>query len=300
MNKVYYVDWDVGAHTPFSNCITPTISQGIYYGMHTIQFFMGNPKQAWQRQHINEKDIQDSQILLSRFPMNVFTHYPYCANLAGKAEKGCLAWNGNPDIDRKLKSMIKSLEYELMIISNFTNCRSGVVIHPGSYPEREKGHIAVAQTINLINFSPNSHLLLENCAGEGNKLCRTFEEIRTVLNFVDLDKKDHVKVCIDTAHIWGQGEYNLSDINEVDRMFEDFDRILGIENFYLLHLNDSKVPFGSKKDEHACLREGYIWQQDFASLVHLLNKCKEFGIPIVLETPGNDMLTLFQIQSFIE
>jgi deoxyribonuclease-4 len=300
MNQIYYMDWDVGVHTAFSHCITPTISQGIHYGMYTIQFFMGNPKQAWQRQQISEKDIQNTKVLLSRFPINVFTHYPYCANLAGKAKKGHLAWDGNSAVDGKLRGVLRALEYELGVIANFTTRRSGVVIHPGSYPDREKGHIAVAQTINRMNFPPNSHLLLENCAGEGNKLCRTFEEIRVVFDLLDSDKKPHVKVCVDTAHIWGQGEYNLSEIEEVNRMFEDFDRILGIENFYLLHLNDSKVPLGSKKDEHACLGDGHIWRKDFASLVHLLNKCKEFGIPMVLETHGLDMLTLAQLQPSTE
>ena len=300
MNDVYYMYWDVGVHTTFSSCITPTIFQGIHYGMHTIQFFMGDPKQAWKRQQISEKDIENTKVLLSRFPMNVFTHYPYCANLAGKAMKGHLAWDGNSDVDGKLKGVLRALEYELGVMANFTSCRSGVVIHPGSYPDREKGHDAVAETINQMNFPPNSHLLLENCAGEGNKLCRTFEEIRKVFDLLDQDKKPHVKVCVDTAHIWGQGDYNLSEIEEVNRMFEDFDRILGIENFYLLHLNDSQVPFGSKKDEHACLGEGYIWQKDFAPLVHLLNKCKKYQIPMVLETHGIDMLTLAQLQPCTE
>lgn len=300
MNEIYYMYWDVGAHTTFFGCISPTISQGIHEGMYTIQFFMGNPKQAWQRQQISKKDIENTKVLLSRFPMNVFSHYPYCANLAGKAMKGYLAWDGNSAVDGKLKGVLRALEYELEIMANFATCRSGVVIHPGSYPDREKGHNAVAKTINRINFPPNSQLLLENCAGEGNKLCRTFEEIRYVFDLLDSDKKPHVKVCVDTAHIWGQGEYNLSDIEEVNRMFKDFDQILGIENFYLLHLNDSKVPLGSKKDEHALLGKGHIWQKDFAPLVHLLNKCKEYQIPMVLETHSIDMLTLAQLQPAME
>jgi deoxyribonuclease-4 len=296
MNEVYFNDWIVGVHLSFSQNIAPVISQGIHHGMYTIQFFMGNPKQAWKRQKISDKDIENTQNLLSRFPMNVFTHYPYCANLAGKSEKGYLAWSGNSAVDGNIRSMLKALEYELGIVSNFTNCRSGVVIHPGSYPDRESGHIAVAQTINQINFPQHSHLLLENCAGEGNKLCRTFEEIRIVIDNLNQDKKPHVKVCVDTAHIWGQGDYNLSDIEEVNRMFEDFDRILGIENFYLLHLNDSQVPLGSKKDKHACLGNGHIWKNDFTSLIYLLNKCKEFEIPMILESDGTDMLTLAQLQ----
>ncbi len=65
-----------------------------------------------------------------------------------------------------------------------------------------------------------------------------------------------------------------------------------MDRFTLLHLNDSECPKGSRKDRHACLGTGYIWGEDFSALVHLLNKCKEYDIPAVLETHGIDMVTL--------
>ena len=78
-------------------------------------------------------------------------------------------------------------------------------------------------------------------------------------------------------------------------MFEDFDRIIGIDKFTLLHLNDSIVPLGSRKDEHACLGAGQIWWENFDSLILLLDICKQHGIPAVLETHSLDMLKLAQI-----
>jgi deoxyribonuclease-4 len=306
MNEaIYFIDeWNVGAHTSFSSRIYPTIYEGIHNGMHTIQFFMGNPKNAWKRQQIEKEDIIYTQKLLRHFPMNVFSHYPYCANLAGAAKKGCLAWDGNSEIDNKLSVTMRAIEYELGILSNFNHKRSnhkrsGVVIHPGSYPDREKGHQAVAETLNKMNFPENSVLLLENCAGEGNKLCRNFEELQGIMKKLLPGKHQHVKICVDTAHIWGQGDYDLRKTTEIDRMFEDFDSKLGISKFYLLHLNDSKVPLGSKKDVHACLGQGYIWNESFDSLIHLLNKCKEYQIPMVLETHSLDMITLYQLQQYI-
>ncbi len=296
MRQVYYMYWEVGDHSRFSSSISNTILEGIRLGMHTIQFFMGDPKAAWKRDEITKEDIEASKKLIDHFPMNVFTHYPFCANLAGQSSIGCLAWNGDSTIDRKLRGMIKALEYELGVVANFSQKRSGVVIHPGSYPNRKEGHEAVAKTLNQINFPNNSVLLLENCAGEGNKLCRTFEEIKNVMDLVYPDKKNHIKVCVDTAHIWGQGDYDLRKVSEIDRLFSDFDRLLGINNFYLLHLNDSKVHLGSKKDLHACLGEGSIWENSFESLIHLLNKCKENKIPMVLETHGTDMFTLANLQ----
>ena len=80
----------------------------------------------------------------------------------------------------------------------------------------------------------------------------------------------------------------------VDRMFHDFDNILGLENFTLLHLNDSIVPFGSKKDRHACLGDGTIWGENMKPLEYLLEKCKQNNIPMVLETPDSykDLITI--------
>lgn len=296
-NMIYNVEWEIGSHMSFSKCICPTIAQAIHHGMQSTQFFMGNPKSAWNRQQISEQDIADTKILLARFPMNIFSHYPYCANLAGQAKKDGLAWNGNSEVDGKLRGAIKSIEYELSILSQLCHFgrRTGVVIHPGSYPDRKLGHEAVAKTLNNIKFAENSILLLENCAGEGNKLCRTFAEIRSIFNLLDENIKPHVKVCVDTAHIWGQGDYDLQTIEGIDSMFDDFKNILGIDNFYLLHLNDSEVPFGAKKDIHACIGAGYIWKNGVDSLVHLLNKCQMYSIPMVLETTPGDMITISQL-----
>ena len=296
--KVYTVGWDVGAHTGFTGKIAPTISTAIERGMYTVQFFLGNPKSAWKRQQITDEDIENVRILTRKFPMHIFSHYPYCANLAGQSKVGGLAWRDNRLVTSRLRGAMKAIQYELSVLAKFrtSTSRAGVVIHPGSYPDRSLGHDTVTKTLNLMDFPKQSILLLENCAGEGNKLCRTIEELQQVISGLNDDAKPHVKVCIDTAHIWGQGDYDLRDIVQIDRLFSDIDRLLGMENFYLLHLNDSAVPFGSRKDVHASLGEGYIWRDDFTSLIYLLNRCKAHNIPMVLETCCEDMITLAQLQ----
>ena len=296
---VYSMYWDVGEHVSFRWNISGSVEEAIHKGMYSMQIFMGNPKSAWNRAKISVEDITKVNTILKKYPMNIFTHYPYCANLAGKSCTNGLAWNGNVTIDNSMLGVIKALEYELQIMSNFIhkNIRSGVVIHPGSYPDRKLGHENISKTLNKINFPKNSILLLENCAGEGNKLCKTLQELQDVISGVEENKRSHVKICLDTAHLWGHGEYNLRMKEEVDRLFHDVDHILGMDKFYLLHLNDSEVPFGAKKDAHADIGKGYIWKDDFQSLVYLLNRCKEHRIPMVLETHGGyDMLTLSYIQ----
>tara|TARA_Y100000389_G_C17429534_1_gene501699 strand:+ start:711 stop:1667 length:957 start_codon:yes stop_codon:yes gene_type:complete len=291
MANVYAIDWNIGAHISFAQRITPTVKEGINCGMYTIQFFMGNP-QSCKRQRITDKDIKETQFFTNKFPMFIYSHFPYIANFAGKSGKDGLAWNGNEVVDGFLSTILKELEYELYVLSQIGH---GVVIHPGSYPDREKGHLTVAKSMNRVYFPKGSMVLLENCAGEGNKLCRNFEEIKLILDNIDDDKREYVGVCVDTAHIWGQGDYDISKISEVDRMFNDFTSIIGLEHFKLLHLNDSEVPLGAKKDRHACLGRGYIWGESFDSLIYLLDKCKQLKIPMVLETKGSDMFTLAKL-----
>ena len=164
-----------------------------------------------------------------------------------------------------------------------------------NYKDRTVGITKIAESINKINFTEGSMLLLENAAGKGCSLATTFHEIKEIYDQVDEKKQKYIGVCVDPAHICGYGDYDLSKCNEVVRMFEDFDMIIGLDKFTLLHLNDSVVPFGSRKDEHACLGSGQIWWESFNSLILLMDICKKHGIPAVLETHPLDMLKLAQI-----
>jgi deoxyribonuclease-4 len=281
---------------PFLKNIHDTIKVSISSGMSCVQFFMGNPKTT-TRTRISQNDIEKSLKLTEKFPMNVFSHFPYISNLAGSVKS--LAWNGDDAQDEKTTKVLSELEYELGILSNFgtsgSGSRSGTVIHPGNYSDRKLGLKTIAQSINKINFPKNSKLILENAAGAGNVLCTTFQEIRDIYDQVSKEKQTHIGVCIDTEHTFACGIYDLRKITEVDRMFEEFDEILGLDKFTLLHLNDSVVSFGSKKDRHELLLCGQIWKEDCSSLFYLLNMCKKHNIPIILETTPMDMFTLAQL-----
>ena len=285
--SVIYSNHILGSHTSFCKNITDTIRTSINRGMYATQFFMGS-SHSFSRTKIAQNDIDSSKILLERYPMHVFTHFPYVANLAGS--KDCLAWNGDFEQDIKTEKILKSLEYELGIIANFNIRSNGVVIHPGNHPERKKGLKAIGQSINKINFPENSKLLLENSAGQGTSLATTFDEIREIYSYVVENKRQHIGVCIDTCHIYAYGLYNLSLISEVDKMFEDFDYLIGLNRLSLIHLNDSKDKFGSKKDRHERIGQGNIWGKDDSALRHLLLKYK--NIPMILETTPADMVSV--------
>jgi deoxyribonuclease-4 len=280
--------WEVGAHTKFSKNIYDTLKKSISYSMNVTQFFLGNPK-SFTRHRASQQDIEKSKKILDIYPMHVFSHFPYVANFVGSIKQ--LAWDGDETQDIKTSLILSELEYELGVIS-LLGKTNGVVIHPGNYPDRKKGLSKIAESINKINFPLNSTLLLENAAGKGNSLCTTFQEIKDIYDQILPNKQKHIGVCVDTAHITGVGDYDLSKCSEVTRMFKEFDSIIGIDKFSLLHLNDSLIPLGGKDDRHALLGTGYVWAHNFDSLILLLNTCKEHNIPIMLETHGLDMLTL--------
>lgn len=280
----YHLQWEVGAHSGFNGTISDTLWTSINYGMTATQFFLGSPYD-YERAVISENDIDECNKILDRFPMKVFSHFPYIANLAGSTKS--LAWQTDPSQDRKTKFVLKNIEYELNILAKLNG---GVVIHPGNFADKEKGLTAIAESINRINFPENSKLLLENAAGQGSSLATSFSQIKSIIDQVK--DSSHIYVCIDTCHIFACGEYDLRKISEVDRMFKEFDQTIGLDRLKLIHLNDSEIPFGKKVDEHACLGTGYIWTDNFDSLVHLLEKCKQIKVPAVLETHGIDMITL--------
>ena len=288
--SLLFNDYQVGAHKSFSGKIYDTVYESINSGMYVTQFFMGNPY-GFDRAKISTEDIQNTKQLIKRYPIDVFTHYPYVANLAGC--KDSLAWNGDCKQDDKTQYILKSLEYELGVLSNFP--RNGVVIHPGNFKDREKGLLTIAKSINKINFTQNSKLVLENSAGQGTSLATTFQEIKTIIDNVDENKKQNLGVCIDTCHTYAYGLYDLSKVEQVEKMFIDFDNILGLDKLTLIHLNDSKEKFKSKKDRHELLKHGHIWKQDDSSLKYLILKCKELKVPCILETEESDMKTIIEI-----
>lgn len=273
---------NIGGHIGFSRLLYPTIVEAYNYDMKVFQFFLGNPK-AFKRQRLNDKEIEMCCKLCAEHSISTFSHYPYTSSLVGSVAS--LAWNGDEIQDKKTENILQELEYEINTLGRCCEGNCGTVIHAGSFKKRDDGLATIAKSINKINFENHSKLLLENSAGEGTKLPRDFTEFVKIFDVIDSSKKDNVGVCIDTAHVWGSGVYDLRLRDEVDRMFYEFDKYIGLDKFNLLHLNDSAVPFGSKKDRHECLREGFIWKEDDEALKYLIKRCGESNIPIILETP---------------
>ena len=286
--SVNLIEWNLygGSHLTFSGSITDTLKLSCNLGMSSCQFFLGNPK-SFTRSKISDRDIETAKSIQDRFRIKCFTHAPYIYNLCGS--KSCLCWNGDSIQDSKTLQVIKSLEYEMNVIGQLGG---GVVIHPGCYTDRKIGIDTIVKTLDKINFQPHHQLLLENCAGQGDTLGDTLSELGQMLK-----TKNHknIGVCIDTAHLWGVGEYDISTIRGVEKLFTEIDRVVCLEKMKLVHLNDSKVQYGAKKDLHELIGKGNIWLQDRSSLRFLLDKLDKLGIPFILETCPEDFIQVYKL-----
>jgi len=125
-------------------------------------------------------------------------------------------------------------------------------------------------------------LLLETTAGQGTTLGRSFEEIAAIMDKVE--NKTRVGVCLDTCHVFVAG-YDLRDSESYEKTIGDFDRIIGLSNLKVIHLNDAKKGLGSHVDRHTHIGEGELGLEPFR---FLMNDPRLNGIPGVLETPKGD------------
>lgn len=287
MTEFINVKFPIGTHIPFINkSLFETLKFAVYSGMYTFQFFLGSP-QSFNRTKLTKEDIEKCKEYLKLFPTNIITHFPYVANLSGSKE--ILAWNGDEKQDLKTMKCIENIEYELNILAEL---KGGVVLHAGNHNNTMDGLKAIVKSINKIKFSKNAKLFLENMAGQGTSLCCNIREIKFILENINEEKKNNVFVCIDTCHLFAYGEYDISNVNEMQRFFKDFDNEIGISKLKLFHLNDSEAKFKSKVDRHANIGTGFIWDENDDSLKYLLDFAKTYTIPLVLETCVSDMLTI--------
>ncbi|MCM1284820.1 MAG: deoxyribonuclease IV [Acetobacter sp.] len=256
----------IGAHLSSSKGYTAMLKQAKEIGANTFQFFTRNPRGSGAKD-IDEKDIAAFLSLAKTEGFSVIlAHAPYTLNCcSAKAETREFALNVFTDD-------LKRMEYTPNQLYNF---------HPGSHVGQgeDAGIDLIADVLNKVLFPEmTTTVLLETMAGKGSEIGKTFEEIKTIIDKVELNEK--LGVCLDTCHVNDAG-YDI--INNLDGVLEEFDRVIGIERLKAVHLNDSKNPLGSHKDRHEKIGEGYIGIDAFDRIInHPLLK----NLPFYLETPN--------------
>ena len=166
----------------------------------------------------------------------------------------------------------------------------GVVSHPGNYmDDRESGLARNADAIaEALERSPgHARLFLETTAGSGTALGATFEELAAIIARLPRAVGERVGICLDTCHAYSAG-YDL--VNDYDGVWSRFDDVIGRERLAVLHLNDSKTPFGSRKDRHERLGLGSLGAGPFR---RIMTDPRHDHVPKLLETPKGDDLVTF-------
>ena len=155
--------------------------------------------------------------------------------------------------------------------------------HPGSHVGQgiDAGIEKIAALLNEVLFpGMTTTVLLETMAGKGSEVGGRFEQLRAIIDRVQL--QEHVGVCLDTCHVWDAG-YDIA--GDLDGVLAEFDRVIGLGRLHAVHLNNSLNPCGSHKDRHAKLRDGCIPPE---ALVRVTQHPALAGLPFILETPNDD------------
>lgn len=235
-------------------------------GADTFQFFTRNPRGGAAKPF----DVADAGALVKLLEENRFApilaHAPYTLN-ACAADEGLRQYAVDVMVDD-----IWRMDHFPGAMYNF---------HPGSHVKQgvEVGIDLIAQALNkILKPEQKTVVLLETMAGKGSEVGRAFEELRAIIDRVELDGK--LGVCLDTCHVF-DGGYNIVD--ELDRVVDDFDKVIGLERLKAVHLNDSKNPMGSHKDRHEVLGAGFI---GLDALTRVARHAALKNLPFYLETPN--------------
>lgn len=258
----------IGNHLSSSGGFLAMGKAAIALGADTFAFFTRNPR-GGQAKPI---DPEDAKALVKLMEENNFgklvAHAPYTMNVCAAKE----------DIKEFSRNMLADdLDRMQYVPGNYYN------FHPGSHVS-QGADVAIPMIADAINFALKEEhqttLLLETMAGKGSEVGRNFEELRAIIDRVEL--KDKVGVCFDTCHTWDGGYDN---VNNFDAVLKEFDDVIGLDRLKAVHLNDSKNPFDSHKDRHELLGEGAL---GLDALKYIVTHEKLQGKPFILETPNDD------------
>ncbi|MFB6145516.1 MAG: deoxyribonuclease IV, partial [Candidatus Nanohaloarchaea archaeon] len=260
----------VGAHVSISGGVEKAVERQNEAGGNCGQIFAGSPR-TWAVSEYDDSDGEDFQDLRDENGQNPYViHSTYLVNL------------GTPKDDLFQKSL-NCLQGELDAAAALNV--EYVVFHPGAHTGsgRENGIDRIAEGIDELDIPDGVTLLLENTAGKGTTLGKTFGELREMIDRAETGE-EKIGVCIDTCHAHAAG-YELREEKGFRDFLQEIEEDLGLEKVKVLHLNDSKDEKGSEKDNHQHIGEGNIGDECFRNIVNT----KEFNdVPMVLETPVTD------------
>lgn len=257
----------VGCHLSSSKGYLAMGKEAVSIHANTFQFFTRNPR-GGKAKAMDPADVEAYLSYAAEHGITkILAHAPYTLN-ACSADEGLREFARNT-----MEDDLRRLEYTPGNCYNF---------HPGSHVKQgvEIGITYIAKMLNeLLKPEQKTTVLLETMSGKGSEVGKCFEELREILDRVELT--EHMGVCLDTCHVW-DGGYDI--VNHLDEVVAEFDWVIGLERLKAIHLNDSLNPMGSHKDRHAVIGGGQIGKE---ALVRVINHPALKHLPFYLETPND-------------
>lgn len=257
----------IGFHASIAGGVHNAIDEAMAKKAEAIQIFTANQR-MWKVKDIPEEDVKLFFEKRKKSGLKaIVSHNSYLINLA----------SGDKQILEKSKKAFKD-EIKRSIVLKL----DAVIFHPGSFSSTTY-ETGIRNIIDSLNFlmqdlaADSPYLLLETTAGSGNTIGGKFEELAEIIN--GIRRKDKIGVCFDTAHTFEAG-YDIK--NNYDKVFNEFDRIIGLEKLKAMHINDSKTEYASRLDRHEHIGKGKIGKDTFKKLMTDIRFAK---IPMILETP---------------
>jgi deoxyribonuclease-4 len=263
----------IGAHVRAGKGLVPALEHGAEIGAEVVQIFTQSPR-MWKPSQYGPEVLDAYRTAQSEHPSvtSTFCHATYLINLA------------SPDPELLAKSRT-CLNANLATAEGIG--AEGLVLHIGSH--RGSGFeaslpgivSALIEALDTVESDPEScPILLENAAGAGDTVGRSFEELAEVIEASGNDER--LGVCLDTQHLWASG-VPFGTTDEADDLVGLISDTVGLDRLRCLHLNDSKVAFGANRDRHENIGDGTIGDKALAAL---LGHPDLQGLPAILEVPG--------------
>ncbi len=270
----------IGCHVSLSapDYYLGSVKEALSYDANALMIYTGAPQNTF-RKNTSDFKIEEAKRLLTEASIpssSVIVHAPYIINLANttKPETFELAVDFlKQEIDRTRQIGAKV-----------------IVLHPGSHVNagEEIGLDRIVEGLNMaLADNDDVEIALETMSGKGSELGYRFEHLAYIKSKV---VKPHlIKVCMDTCHMSDAGY----DVFQFDKLLDEFDNVIGLENLRVIHLNDSKNEPGAKKDRHANLGYGRL---GFDFLYLVTSHPRLSSIPKILETPFVNELPPYGIE----
>jgi deoxyribonuclease IV len=261
----------LGAHMSIAKHLYQAVERGESIGCTAMQIFTKSNRQ-WHAKPLTQEEIDQFKKTLSESSIqSVMVHASYLLNIG----------SANADLEKK---SVTALEIELSRCAEL-----GVphlILHPGSHTstDEQKCLERISKNIDAtLEKVPHTAILLEIMAGQGSQVGSTFEQLAEIIKHSHHKKR--IGICFDTCHAFAAG-YDFTTEKTYHAMWDQFDKIIGLEKLHAIHMNDSLKELGSAVDRHADIGKGKIGLRAFELL---MNDPQLFNVPKILETPRAEL-----------